>query len=110
MIRLSEKIDSSVTPALTSRIARNVPSTVVMPTASGISAAIRPRKTHSDSRKRIGNASSSARARSSWTWVPTSSWATSPPPTVTPGWRSSRCCRSTAASASSTPSRKVAVR
>ena len=53
---------------------------VAAPTASGSSAATRLRKTKNESRKRIGNASSSARAMSSETCSPTCSWASSPPP------------------------------
>jgi hypothetical protein len=89
MIRLSAKIDIG-SIALTTRMSRNVESTVVMPMASGSSAAIRPRKTTSETRKSSGKASSSARARSSCTWVPTCSPMTSGPPTTTPGCSSSR--------------------
>ena len=62
---------------------------VAPPTASGSRAATTLRNTNSDSRKRIGNASSSARAMSSDTWSPTWSRAMSLPPIVTPGMRSS---------------------
>ena len=58
---------------------------VAIPTASGSSAAITPRKTKSESTKRIGKASSSARAMSSETCVPTCSWATELPPSATSG-------------------------
>ena len=63
---------------------------VAPPTASGSSAATTLRNTNSDSRKRIGKASSSARAMSSDTCSPTWSRAMSLPPSVTPGMRSSR--------------------
>ena len=79
---------------------------VAPPTASGSSAATRLRKTKNDSRKRIGNASSSARAMSSETCSPTCSPASSPPPTVTPGMRSRRSC--TRSSAPWESERKVA--
>ena len=57
---------------------------VAPPTASGSSAATRLRKTKNESRKRIGKASSSARAMSSETCSPTCSPASSPPPTRHP--------------------------
>ena len=59
------------------------------PTASGSSAATTLRNTNSDSRKRIGKASSSARAMSFDTCSPTWSRAISLPPIVTPGMASS---------------------
>ncbi len=62
---------------------RKVPSTVVTPTASGISAA-RPRKNRIESTISSGNASSSANPRSLVTDELTCSLATAGPPTVTP--------------------------
>ena len=96
-MRFSAKIDIGSIVPLTNRIARNESMIVAPPTASGSSAATTLRNTNSDSRKRIGKASSSARAMSSETWAPTWSRAMSLPPTLTPGMRSSRgCTRSSA--------------
>ena len=67
MIRFSAKIDIGSIAPLTIRIPRNESMIVAPPTASGSSAATRLRKTKNESRKRIGNASSSARAMSSET-------------------------------------------
>ncbi len=66
--------------------------------SDGSRAAITPRKTHSESRKMIGNASISARARSSPMIVPASSPTMATPPTVTSGWSSSESRMRTAAS------------
>ena len=80
---------------------------VVAPTITGSSDATTLRKTTSESRNNSGNASSSARARSSWicseTWVN----ASCPPPAATPGSRSTRSC---SCSASASASASVAER
>ena len=55
------------------------------PTSSGSSAATRLRKKSSESRKRRGNAYSSAFCRSLSTWLLACAWLRAPPPTVTPG-------------------------
>ena len=79
---------------------------VIRPTNSGSSAAIAPRKTISVSRKSSGKASSSAFARSSETWSPTTGPATAPPPTSTPGMPSSACSIRAPASSPSAPERR----
>ena len=61
--RFSAKIETGCVAA-TPRKTRNDPRITMPPTSGGSSAAITPRNTHRDRRKRIGNASSSARARS----------------------------------------------
>ena len=63
MTRLSAKMERSVNwDAICSP--SNVPTIDSPPSSGGNAAAMRPRNTHSESRKRIGNAKSSARARS----------------------------------------------
>ncbi len=66
--------------------------------SEGSRAAITPRKTHRDSRKMIGKASISARARSSPMIVPASSPTMATPPTVTSGWFATASRMRTAAS------------
>ncbi len=61
--RFSAKIETGCSSATPLR-KRNEPRITMPPTSGGRSAAITPRKTHRESKKRIGNANSSARARS----------------------------------------------
>ena len=75
------------------------------PISGGSRAATTPRKTHSDSRKMIGKAIISARARSSPMIVPTCSPTTAAPPRRTSG--SSPGSRSMRAAASSTASSPI---
>jgi hypothetical protein len=89
-----------------------VPSTVVIPTASGRTAA-RPRKKTSDSSSRTGNASASARPRSATTLSPIWDSAKSDPPSATSRAPSSRSVSplntaSSSASAASVAARYVA--
>jgi hypothetical protein len=107
MARFRANTDSGST-ALTSRRARNVPKIVRTPTNSGRRAAITPRNTQSDSTKRIGNARSSARARSAPTCSPIAGPDSAAPPTWTPSPPSSRSWRSSAASSASASGRKPA--
>ena len=72
---------------------------VSIPTPSGNSAATTPRNTNSETRNSSGNASISARARSSDTWVPTCGAATARPPSVAPSG-SAASSRSVTASSS----------
>ena len=88
MTRLSAKIESEYA-SLTAVRARKVPSTVVIPTASGRIVA-RPRKKISDSRSSTGKASSSARPRSSVTLSPIWLCANTEPPRRTSGCRAKR--------------------
>ena len=85
-----------------------MPSTVVTPTASGISVA-RPRKNRIDSSTSSGNASISARPRSSPTVSPICIPATAPPPTVTPSARANTSTAVSATASSSALARIVAV-
>ena len=100
MIRLIANVDIG-SKLLTTRSSENVISTVVAPTASGISAATRLRKTSSENSSRIGAASISARWRSASTWSPTWLKPRTAPPTVTPGSLATRAASASAASSSS---------
>ena len=87
---------------MTAVSARKVPSTVVIPTASGRIVA-RPRKNSSESSSSTGNASSSARPRSSETLSPIWLNATALPPSTTsrsPAKRSSSAATTASSSAS----------
>ena len=69
---------ATLIPAITT----NVPSTVEAPTSTGIRAPRRPKNSRQSSTS-TGRAMSSARARSSPTWEPICSLATTGPPTAT---------------------------
>ncbi len=85
-------------------MARNEPKITTAPISDGRSAATKPRKTHSESRKMIGNASISARARSSPMIEPTCSPTTATPPRETFGsFASSSPMRDAASSTASSP-------
>jgi hypothetical protein len=108
---LRAKIETDVI-SLTTRSIRNVPTIASPPTSSGKSAATRLRKKSSESRKRRGNANSSAVRRSFSTCSLAWFSATAGPPTLTPRlpasestMRSAASCRSSSAVGSSATAR-----
>ena len=88
----------SATKPFTALSARSVATIVSEPTNIGSSAATSPRNTYSESRKRIGNATISALARSSLTRLLSCAVARAAPPTSTSGGRSTRSAMRSAAS------------